>query len=1238
MDVRHDRPGLVVDREELLSRLKEVAPPLADLYQGALELLAAPSMPARAHFLAHAAREIANGLPEWITRVTTAKESQRLSALAKEWQKVFPADASLRAHEPSPESPVHVLIPRDLFDEVSGVLAERQVRGAPRDAIQRLFIWLGPGNRHLQADLTALSKEWMAIRRWFESMTHARRSLQASVADEQKSRQYFERFERWLASLLRGFFAVRRDLDVLLDDATPDQLQELLPLLIGDQQRRRLFDRLAEKAEPAWLGPLEQAGFFAQPPPVVRETLVHASWPPSPYLVAVAHHPDAQGAVAAIASRLLEKPIDNWFVQRDLLDVALALPMAAAAKLSRKMRSWGGGFTDAVARKLGALAVRLAQEGHSKDALALMGALLRTRSRKASDPEGWGFAEPEPRIGQSSLMTIVEKVLPGFIAATGLNGFAVVCRALAKALGTGPSGGDSDGEDHSYMWRPVIEDENVPPGSAHELLAAAVVRSALQLVAAGSPMNGLVATLNAQHWGLFRRLAQHLLARSPTDTPDALRAHLLERAAFDSFHREYRMLLEARFAHLDPCDQETILGWIEAGPDPELVRQSLAFWNGREPTAEEIDRRQRWWRWRWLGPLTHVLPTEWGNRQRELNKAFGPPPPSDEPDFRGSFGQIGRPSPLTPEEGRTLSVREITERLASWQPPPDQGIPSPAEGEVLAAVIAEDPGRFATEAICFRGLKPAFVRSLFNGLERAARHGKRFDWNPLLELASWVLAQEPVERRDLDPFREEAEWEWCRAAWARLLQPGLARAELAPPISVRQHIWPLIEGLRDDPPQTRAEAIGAALQYAFWARPHGDGELFDGAPEVGRFLELQLSHDGAGAPQVHAELGKWLSWLGEYAPVWTSTNLHLILPSTDDLWNAAWRSHVRAPVPTRRGFEILQDAYRRAVEQILSSEPEILPGLKAESSLTQERLADHLIVLYGRGDLEATGRMAILEAFFERATPPLRRHALWTVGHNLRPDEDSRDPQRKVPPEALKRFRQLWEKRRQRLQADASVHEELPAFGSWFCCGHFEDAWALSELEWVLKELRTGEHVLDEPRVVRRLSILARAEPVRAARVLKRVVELVDEGSWAYGWLDDASEVIGVAVRSGDPEARRAVVDLLDRLGALGFRDIRGLVPSSQDLDDPLAIPYFLWDQPLTVAQFRERLSSASQPERDRLLGLLLREASDVDVWKFTSPEEVLARWSGIENHLGRRRAFWSLLLKRWREQGLLAG
>jgi len=96
-------------------------------------------------------------------------------------------------------------------------------------------------------------------------------------------------------------------------------------------------------------------------------------------------------------------------------------------------------------------------------------------------------------------------------------------------------------------------------------------------------------------------------------------------------------------------------------------------------------------------------------------------------------------------------------------------------------------------------------------------------------------------------------------------------------------------------------------------------------------------------------------------------------------------------------------------------------------------------------------------------------------------------------------------------------------------------------------------------------------------------------------------------------------------------------VKLSTDLDDPQAIPYFLWDEPMSVAQLKDRLQTASHAERTRLLAKILREARDPDVWRFTTPDEIRQSWPEICVHLGRRRAFWEFLFERWQIEGFIA-
>jgi len=93
----------------------------------------------------------------------------------------------------------------------------------------------------------------------------------------------------------------------------------------------------------------------------------------------------------------------------------------------------------------------------------------------------------------------------------------------------------------------------------------------------------------------------------------------------------------------------------------------------------------------------------------------------------------------------------------------------------------------------------------------------------------------------------------------------------------------------------------------------------------------------------------------------------------------------------------------------------------------------------------------------------------------------------------------------------------------------------------------------------------------------------------------------------------------------------------SSDLADASAVPYFLGDEPMSVAELRRRLAESTLPERRRLLAKILREARVTEAWLFTTPSKVAARWSELAPLLGKRRRFWELLLGEWRRQGLLA-
>lgn len=90
------------------------------------------------------------------------------------------------------------------------------------------------------------------------------------------------------------------------------------------------------------------------------------------------------------------------------------------------------------------------------------------------------------------------------------------------------------------------------------------------------------------------------------------------------------------------------------------------------------------------------------------------------------------------------------------------------------------------------------------------------------------------------------------------------------------------------------------------------------------------------------------------------------------------------------------------------------------------------------------------------------------------------------------------------------------------------------------------------------------------------------------------------------------------------------------DIGEAEGIPYFLWDEPLTVAELKRRLRESEPEERARLAGKVLRESRFGEAMALVPLSQLLSDYPRIRRHLGRRRAFWDYLLGEWRALGLV--
>jgi hypothetical protein len=91
------------------------------------------------------------------------------------------------------------------------------------------------------------------------------------------------------------------------------------------------------------------------------------------------------------------------------------------------------------------------------------------------------------------------------------------------------------------------------------------------------------------------------------------------------------------------------------------------------------------------------------------------------------------------------------------------------------------------------------------------------------------------------------------------------------------------------------------------------------------------------------------------------------------------------------------------------------------------------------------------------------------------------------------------------------------------------------------------------------------------------------------------------------------------------------------DLSDGSAVPYFMWDEPLTLDDLRRRLGGPDEAERTRLSGKVMREARFDEAVQLVPVARIVAEYPQLRANLGRRRAFWDFLIAEWRSLGLIS-
>jgi hypothetical protein len=917
-------------------------------------------------------------------------------------------------------------------------------------------------------------------------------------------------------------------------------------------------------SSPAWIEPLWNAGLFRDPPPPIREGdyIQYPGWAESRYLLRMAQHSPRE-----VLNVVLKIPTtENVRVHEDIVEIASAMPPDLAVKLVPTINTYlESPHQLLLPEKISRLVTYLADAGKSRDALTLARSLLMVKSDAQTEEKGGNTPrQPKGRIDDWHYEQVLRSILPAITHTAPLDTVRLFSSLLYEAVRLSlRRHTDVGDDDYSFIWRPAVEDHVQNLDTDIRSLLVEALRNTSELVIRRDPhsLSNVISLLGEYAPRVFQRIILHLLRVFGHLSPPQVEQTLTSDYFFSEIglRHEYALLLGDFFAHLESSSQLRILEMIEQESKSSRIQVTPGP-DGEAPSRELIDARSKYSLLDRMKPIRDVLPTEWESLYRRLVEEIGEPEHPEFPFFM-SGGFMGPTSPKSASELSSMPPASLIEYLKTWRPTEEFMSPS---GEGLARALqeatAENPTRFGVLADDFAELAPWYARGLLDGLGDAVKQGHSLPWEQVLALCLKVALSV-----DDPSCANDENWRWTRGSIADLLEDAVQRESSALHLETRDRVWSILELLMKDPdpspeheiqfggsnmdPSTmalnsvRGKALHSVIRYAFWVKREVTKltasdeitEWFEKVPEVRSLLDAHLKSEIDASLAVRAVYGQWFPTLHTFDRTWSKENIPLIFPADRDaeaLRDAAWEAYVGFWAPFDSVFDALRTEYGRAVDRIGSVDPE-----KRHVADPDERLAEHLIVLYGRGRIELED--PLIQGLFSRSSPKQRGQCLEFVGRVLRNENQV------ITPELLDRLTALWLWRVNVAEdqgAEESSAAELKSFGWWFASGRFDDEWALAQLQNALTRLPETDAI---NLVLERLSATSSKKPTSTMTCLRLLALGVKERWQLDVWREHVRTILKLVLGSGDQLAYEMALRFIHEMGAHGIDSYRDLLPDT---------------------------------------------------------------------------------------------
>jgi hypothetical protein len=957
------------------------------------------------------------------------------------------------------------------------------------------------------------------------------------------------------------FFRKMNQLDRVLSSHadSPAAFPEMGGLLTDDDVSREFFKRLQN---PGWIPLLDEAGYFDTPPRAKHMEdgqVQYPGWAAAEYLVRMASQAPKQ--VATILARVRT---DNAFVIGNIVDAALAMPPCVAVSLvpsicqaAREGSLWID-FKDA-----SDLCVYLVEGAEFDAAMQLANALFAPVFEKGEEKparrDAYWYKEG------------LRKVSPVLVVSNPQAFLPALCDWLKAAVEAKGRVNDK-GRDYSDIWRPAIEEHEQNKDYDFASAVVGCVRDGFEraITSGNLSLDGALQIINDYQYLVFRRIRLHLIGAFAEQNPDLAQRTMLDRGLFEEYgcKHEHATLLGKRFGMLDSAQQATWLKWVQEIPTPRIAEVLT------EPN--DPDKSQCWrnyWRFERLHWVRDHLTGEHKHFYEKMLAECGEPDMADL-NFRSGPVRWGDESPLAVEELSKRTFEEAVQMVCSWNAEGTAFMRGDIEGlaSTFGQYVGTDPEQYSREAQLLIDRPAIFVRKFVEQMRGSVTAGREIDLSGVLTLCEWVLSR-PVDERTTPEqergFLVDKNWQWTRDEISGFLRSVCTAMQEGTPRypfeGFREWIWRLIEplcydgpdpldedALHDDPRTrdylnfaintSRGKALEAACEYARCVANHvkerdEKKEVVPGGfgamPEFRQMLEWQVARENRSTESM-AIMGARISLIYWIDKEWLVENVCRLFPLQDmketpvsaEAW-AAWNAFLVWGGTHIEFYRILKPHFAYAVEQLVNVEPK---GNGREEPM--RRLGEHLMLLYGRGDLGLDEDGGLIRQFIANASADLRRHTISFVGQTLDGDTD-------IPSDVIQRFMTLWEEYWSGFgKQDAKEEPNAWLFGWWFSCGQFPEQWALVKLEEFVEVAPTPE---PDHAIRKRLAEIAYVDIARSVRILNRMIRGDREGWRIHSCVDEARVILGQAMQA-QGEARDTAVALIDYLGRQNYMEFGQLL------------------------------------------------------------------------------------------------